>query len=313
MFALEMEALEKSYRIGFFKNQTVRALRGLSLKVEPGQVYGLIGPNGAGKSTAIKILLNLVRPSAGRARIFGVDSTDRASRQFVGFVPENPAPYEHLSGREFVELSARLARVPSAEHKKRVDDSIERVGLSRASGLRIRRYSKGMVQRTVLAAALVSQPRIMVLDEPTSGLDPIGRRLVRDIIVDERKKGTTILFCTHIISDVEAVCDRLSVLLAGQAVREGTVAELLSGQAPQMEVTVDNLAPDALTGVELLSTVGTRSMVRLSEADLDAFIQAVLVKKGRVLRVVPSRYSLEDIFMQALEKSGGNTVGGIIE
>ena len=311
--AIQMEGLEKSYRIGFLKTQTVRALRGLSLKVESGQVYGLIGPNGAGKSTAIKILLNLVQPSAGRSTIMGLPSSDNASRLNVGFVPENPAPYEHLTAREFVELSAKLSRMPSGQMKQRVGEALERVGMTRAMSLRIRRYSKGMVQRTVLAAALVAQPKVMILDEPTSGLDPIGRRLVRDIIFEERKKGTTILFCTHIISDVEAVCDRLSVLLAGQCIREGTVAELLSGQAPSMEVTVQGLDPAQITSGELLSTVGNRSMVRVAENELTPFIQAVLNKNGQVLRIVPSRYSLEDVFMEALQTSGGQTVGGVIE
>lgn len=313
MTAIEMEGLEKSYRIGFFKTQTVRALRGLSLKVEPGQVYGLIGPNGAGKSTAIKILLNLVRPTAGRARIFGKEGSDRESRRDLGFVPENPAPYEHLTGAEFVELTARLGGLSGADLKKRVGEALERVNMTRPAALRVRRYSKGMTQRIVIAAALACQPKIMVLDEPTSGLDPVGRRLVRDLIFEERKKGTTILFCTHIISDVEAVCDRLSVLLAGQVVKEGTVGELLSGQSPKVEVTVDNIPADALGPVEVLSTVGTRSMVRLLENELTPFIQAVLSKQGQVLRVVPARYSLEDVFMEALEKSGRNTVGGMIE
>jgi ABC-2 type transport system ATP-binding protein len=311
--AIEMEGLEKAYQLGFFKTQTVRALRGLTLRVDPGQVYGLIGPNGAGKSTAIKILLNLVQPSAGKARIFGVESSKRESRKDLGFVPENPAPYEHLTGAEFVELAAKLGGLKSAEVRKRTSEALERVGMTRAAALRIRRYSKGMTQRIVLAGALVCQPKIMVLDEPTSGLDPVGRRLVRDIIFEERKKGTTMLFCTHIISDVEAVCDRLSVLLSGQCVREGTVAELLSGQSPKMEVTVEDIAAEQLGAVEVMSTVGTRSMVRLLESDLTPFMQSVLSKQGKVIRVVPSRYSLEDVFMEALQQSGGNTVGGLIE
>jgi ABC-2 type transport system ATP-binding protein len=313
MLAIETEKLEKTYRIGFFGAQTVRALRGLSLKIEPGQVYGLIGPNGAGKSTTIKILLNLVQPSVGSSRIMGVDSRDNKSRVPVGFVPENPAPHEYLTGREFVELSAKLARVPGRELKQRVGEALERVGMQRAADLRIRRYSKGMTQRAVLAAALVSQPKVMILDEPTSGLDPIGRRLVRDLIFEERKRGTTILFCTHIISDVEAVCDRLSVLLAGQCIREGTVTELLSGQSPKMEVTLDGYTPTAAPSVEVVSTVGGRTLLRIPEADLSPFMSQVLAQNGRILRVAPAQYSLEEVFIKALESSGGNTVGGVIE
>jgi ABC-2 type transport system ATP-binding protein len=313
MLAIDAEGLEKTYRLGFFKTASVRALRGLTLKVEAGQVYGLIGPNGAGKSTTIKILLNLVQPSAGKSRLMGIDSRDNASRLQVGFVPENPAPHEYLTGREFVTLSARLARVPSGEVKKRVDETLERVGMTRAAGLRIRRYSKGMAQRVVLAGALVSKPSVMILDEPTSGLDPIGRRLVRDIIFEERKRGTSILFCTHIISDVEAVCDRLSVLLAGQCIREGTVTELLSGQSAKMEVTVDGLSVTAQEGLEIVSNTGGRTLLRLPEADLSLFLASVLAKNGRVLRVVPAQYSLEEVFMHALQSSGRNTVGADIE
>ncbi len=311
--AIEAQGLEKTYKLGFFRSKSVRALRGLTLKIEPGQVYGLIGPNGAGKSTTIKILLDLVQPSAGSSRLMGVDSRENASRLPVGFVPENPAPQEHLTGREFVTLSARLARVPGSEVKRRVNDTLERVGMARAADLRIRRYSKGMTQRAVLAAALVSQPSIMILDEPTSGLDPIGRRLVRDIIFEERKKGTTILFCTHIISDVEAVCDRISVLLAGQCIKEGTVTELLSGQSARMEVTVEGFVPEASASVEVVSTSAGLVLVRLPEPDLSAFLASVLAKNGRIVRVVSAQLSLEEVFIQALHASGGNTVGAEIE
>jgi ABC-2 type transport system ATP-binding protein len=314
--AIEASNLEKTYKLGMFAGTRVKALRGVSLTVKPGEVFGIIGPNGAGKSTTIKILLNLVRATGGQAKIFGIDVSERAARAGLGFVPENPAPYEYLSGREFVEMGAKLAGISGKDIRARAASALDRVGMSRACDLRIRRYSKGMTQRTVLASALVAEPKILILDEPTSGLDPVGRRLVRDVIFDERKKGTTIVFCTHIIADVESVCDRLSVFVEGKCVKEGTVAELLSGQAPRVEAMVDNV--DAakvreLAQSETLNQIGSRCLVTLSEDQLPTFIPGILQHQGKVLRIVPVRFSLEDVFLETLKTSSTNMVGSLIE
>jgi ABC-2 type transport system ATP-binding protein len=293
--AVEARAIEKTYRLGFGGRKVVRALKGLDLKIPPGEIFGLIGPNGAGKSTAIKILMNLVQASKGSATIFGRDVRSREARIGLGYVPENPTPYEYLTGREFVRYSARLYGVPSSEVETRVGESLERVQLARAADLRIRRYSKGMTQRAVIAAALVAKPRLLVLDEPTSGLDPVGRRLIRDLILEERKKGTTVLFCTHIISDVETLCDRLAVLLAGQCVKEGTVASLLSGEAPKLEVVFSGLSAEALgkiPGITAITAVGERHLATVSETDLRGVIENVIKVGGSVLRIVPVRFSL---------------------
>ena len=314
--AVEARAIEKTYRLGFGARKTVRALQGLDLKIPPGEIFGLIGPNGAGKSTAIKILMNLVQASKGSATIFGRDVRSRNAREGLGYVPENPAPYEYLTGREFVTYSARLCGVPAGELTARVGESLERVGLGKAADLRIRRYSKGLVQRTVIGAALASKPKLLVLDEPTSGLDPVGRRLIRDLILEERKKGTTVLFCTHIISDVETLCDRLAVLLAGQCVKEGTVASLLSGEAPKLELVVSGISAEALAAVPGASEVraaAERLLVTVSEAELQRFIEAVIKGGGSVLRITPLRFSLEDLFMQTLQGFQGPSVGGVIE
>ena len=295
---IEIRNLSKTYRLGFFMNRQVRALQSLDLKLMPGQVYGLLGPNGAGKSTTIKILMNLVQPSEGEARLFGLAPTNREARRRVGYVPENPAPYEYLTGREFITLSGRLAGMSGKELDDRVSEVI------------------GMVQRVALAQALVSKPELLILDEPTSGLDPVGRRQIRDLILEERQRGTTVLFCTHIIPDVEALCDRVAVLVGGRRVREGSVAELVSSQATHMELTVEGLPLERIQtlGVELeqARTLENRVLLRVRDAEAQRLLKLLLEQGGRVTQLQPARFSLEELFLRALEEAKQGPVGGEI-
>ncbi|RKH33517.1 ABC transporter ATP-binding protein [Corallococcus praedator] len=311
------QGLAKTYKVGFWFNRTVRALQSLDLQVGAGQIYGLLGPNGAGKSTTIKILMNLVRPSSGIARIFGQPVDEASTRRLVGFLPENPAPYEYLTGREFVTLAGQLAGLSGQELDVRVKEVLGAVEMAGAEKLQIRRYSKGMVQRVALAQALVSRPKLLILDEPTSGLDPLGRRQMRDLILAEREKGTTVLFCSHIIPDVESLCDRLAVLVGGRLVREGSVRELVSAQVPTVEVVVEGLAPDAVKGLgiplESLQALDGRVLLQVSDVDTQRLLSGVLGAGGRVNQVQPARFSLEQLFMNALKESGrASTVGGEI-
>jgi ABC-2 type transport system ATP-binding protein len=313
---IEVRGLAKTYRLGFWMNRQVRALQGLDLEVQPGQVYGLLGPNGAGKSTTIKILMNLVQASEGTARLFGLPPTDQEARRQVGFLPENPAPYEYLTGGEFVTLAGKLAGLSGHELDQRVKEVIGMVEMERAAKLQIRRYSKGMIQRISLAQAIVNRPKLLILDEPTSGLDPVGRRQVRDLILAERQRGTTILFCTHIISDVEALCERVVVLVGGRRVREGSVRELLSGQAPVVEMTVEGLSLGQLKGLghELTyaQDFGDRVLLRTGNQAAQSLLQQALQAGGRVTQMQPTRYSLEDLFLDALKEARHGTVGGEI-
>lgn len=309
--------LSKVYRLGFFMNRRVQALEHLDLEVEPGQVYGLLGPNGAGKSTTIKILMNLVQATSGEASLFGTAPTDRAVRRRIGFLPENPAPYEYLTGREFVTLAGRLASMTRHELEGRVRTVLSEVGMERAADLQIRRYSKGMIQRVALAQALVHRPELLILDEPTSGLDPVGRRQMRDLILAERQRGTTVLFCTHIIPDVEAVCDRVAVLVKGRRVREGSVQELLMTGVPLVELQVEGVSREALqtllgTAEARIETVGGRLMVSVGDETAQGLMRNVLAAGGRVVRVQPARFSLEDLFLQALSDVEQGSVGGMI-
>ena len=313
---IEIRNLSKTYRLGFFMNRQVRALQSLDLSLMPGQVYGLLGPNGAGKSTTIKILLNLVQPSAGEARLFGRPPAEREARRRVGYVPENPAPYEYLTGREFVTLSGRLTGMSGKELDDRVNEVLGMVQMTRAANLQIRRYSKGMVQRVALAQALVSKPDLLILDEPTSGLDPVGRRQIRDLILEERHRGTTVLFCTHIIPDVEALCDRVAVLVGGRRVREGSVAELVSSQATHVELTVEGLPLERIQalgiGLELTRQLENRVLLHVREVDAQPLLKRVLEQGGRVTQLQPARFSLEELFLRALEEAKQGPVGGEI-
>ena len=313
---IEIRDLSKTYRLGFFMNRQVRALQSLDLKLMPGQVYGLLGPNGAGKSTTIKILLNLVQASEGEARLFGLRPQEREARRRVGYVPENPAPYEYLTGREFVTLAGRLTGMSGHALDKRVEEVLGMVQMTRAASLQIRRYSKGMVQRVALAQALVARPSLLILDEPTSGLDPVGRRQIRDLILEERHRGTTVLFCTHIIPDVEALCDRVAVLVGGRRVREGSVTELVSSQATHMELTVEGLSLERIqalgTPLERAQTLEHRVLLRVRDADSQTLLKQILEQGGRVTQLQPTRFSLEELFLRALEEARQGPVGGEI-
>lgn len=313
--AIRVDSLTKHYSIGFLRKRTVRALEGLSLNVEPGQVIGLLGPNGAGKSTAIKILLNLIRATSGHATLFGRAPSETLARREVGFLPENPAPYEYLTGREFVSLAGQLGGLSGGRLRERVHQVIDQVEMGRASGLQIRKYSKGMIQRISLAQALVNGPKLLILDEPTSGLDVLGRQLVRDIILAERRKGTTVLFCSHIIPDVEALCDRVAVLIGGKLVREGKVADLLSGEQTQVELLLDRVGSELFESLQALGTcerVADRVVVRCEEAKANEALHAVLAKGGRVVSFQRTRYSLETLFLDAIKTLNNNTVGSDI-
>lgn len=315
-FPIEAKGLSKTYRVGFLMNRTVRALQGLDLRVPEGRIFGLIGPNGAGKSTTIKILMNLVTASSGDAKIFGHAPDHASVRRLVGFLPENPAPYEYLTGREFVTLSGRLSGLSGEELDRRVAEVLGMVEMGKAEKLQIRRYSKGMVQRVALAQALVGRPKLLILDEPTSGLDPLGRKQMRELIVEQRRLGTTILFCTHIIPDVEATCDELAMLVGGRRVREGKVTELLAGHSPLSELVIEGSSRETVAGFGVpltgIKEADGRLTVTVAEEHGTRLLQAALASGARVIRFTPMRFSLEQLFMDALTEAQGSTVGGEI-
>jgi ABC-2 type transport system ATP-binding protein len=302
MFAIETFALEKWYRAGFWRRSLRCALRPLTLTVEEGEIFGYLGPNGAGKTTTLKLLMGLVFPSAGSARIFGRFLDDPVTKSQIGFLPEQPYFYDYLTATELLNYYAQLSAVPPRERSRRVEAVLARVGLAKVGHLQLRKFSKGMLQRVGIAQAIVHEPRAVFLDEPMSGLDPIGRREVRDLIQSLKDQGKTIFFSTHILSDAEALCDRVAVLHEGELRGVGVVAELAARMSGKMEVLWEGAAAvPALRalGAEIHATGETVRGV-LPEVVLDAALETLRRAAARLISVTPVRITLEDYFVERL-------------
>src|SRR5438132_1523080 len=248
--AVAVEGLTKVFPVPFHR-QSIVAVRDLSLRVEPGEVYGLLGPNGSGKSTTLKIILGLVSPTRGRTKVFGRDSSLVESRQSVGFLPENSYFYKFLTGEETLRFFGRLCGLTGTRLKQRVDELLELVGLTNARHQRLKTYSKGMLQRIGLAQALINEPDLVVLDEPTAGVDPAGSRQIRDLIVDLKRRGVTVLLSSHLLSQAQEICDRVGILADGALVREGRLEELIAIEN-QTELVVANASSGLIDEVESL-------------------------------------------------------------
>ncbi len=245
--AISIQNLTKIYPIPFRREKVV-AVQDLSLTVEAGHVYGLLGPNGSGKSTTMKIVLGLVSPTSGRTEIFGRNSAEVESREDVGFLPENPYFYKFLTGEETLLFYGKLCGLRGAKLRERAKELLHLVGLENAAARRIGGYSKGMLQRIGLAQALVQEPRLLVLDEPTAGVDPAGSREIRDLILGCRQRGITVLLCSHLLSQVQEICDRIGILHQGRLVREGALDQLISVET-QTEIILENATPELLAEI----------------------------------------------------------------
>lgn len=248
--AVAVRGLTKVFPIPFRRTKLV-AVRGLDLEVEPGQVYGLLGPNGSGKSTTLKVILGLVAPSSGSTQIFGRDSREVGSREAVGFLPENPYFYKYLTGAETLRFYGKLCGLRGTHLKARSEELLDLVGLQEARDRRLGGYSKGMLQRIGLAQALLGEPKLVVLDEPTAGVDPAGSREIRDLILDLKRRGITVLLSSHLLTQVQEICDRVGILAHGVLVREGRVEDLLAIE-DQTELILQNATPDVLAQIEAL-------------------------------------------------------------
>jgi ABC-type multidrug transport system, ATPase component len=301
---IHVEGLCKDYRVGFW-GRRVTVLRDLTLEIQAGETYGYLGPNGAGKSTTIKLLLGLIQFTAGSGQVLGCPIGNPISRQQIGFLPENPSFYEYLTGEEFLTYCGRLLGMPRGRLRDQVPALLDEVGLGRAARQQIRKFSKGMVQRLGLAQALLGDPKLLILDEPMSGLDPIGRKEVRDLILRQRAAGRTVFFSTHILPDVEMICDRVGILVGGRLVKSGPIHELLGEELESIEITVTSVPPAVLSEVERLALSPAlvqkgRVMFRLrGETELETALAILVGAKSRVLSVIPHRRSLEEIFLEA--------------
>jgi ABC-2 type transport system ATP-binding protein len=274
----------------------------LSLEVQRGEIFGYLGPNGSGKTTTLKILTGLVYADRGSFTVLGHPQDDQAWRHEVGYLPEHPYLYDYLTPREYLDYAGRLFGLASRQRRERADQLLELVGLQRSADLPLRRFSKGMVQRAGIAQALINDPELVILDEPMSGLDPIGRRLVRNIILDLKKAGKTVLFSTHILSDAETLCDRVAVLRSGRLLDVGSLANILNLDIAHMEVLVSGLAAlaDDVPGVRSRQALGERWRVEVDEDALGKCVAAVEAAGGRILSVQPIRQSLEEYFFKEL-------------
>jgi ABC-2 type transport system ATP-binding protein len=272
----------------------------LSLTVSKGEIFGLLGQNGAGKTTAIKIVLGLVFPDAGTVRLFGRKNTVVAVKERIGFLPENPYFYEYLTGEEFLDYCGRLFGYSAYERHRRIEAILERVGLRSRSGEQLRKYSKGMLQRIGLAQALINDPDLVILDEPMSGLDPIGRREFRDIILSLKERGKTVFFSSHILSDAEALCDRIGIVKDGVVSAEGRLGDLLRPTVRHWEVTFSGPGHTSLEAPgEVVAARGSETLARVSsEADLGSLLEKIRLRGGTLISVVPRRDTLEDLYMK---------------
>src|SRR4051794_38784318 len=258
--AVAVQGLTKIFPVPFHPTRGVVAVKDLSLHIEPGEVYGLLGPNGSGKSTTLKVILGLVSPTAGRTKIFGRDSREVGSREAVGFLPENPYFYKYLTGAETLRFYGKLCGLGGRELKNRIDEMLRLVGLQGARDRRLGGYSKGMLQRIGLAQALIQEPKLVVLDEPTAGVDPAGSREIRDLILDLKARGITVLLSSHLLAQVQEICDRVGILANGVLVREGRVEDLLAIEN-QTELILENATPEVLAQISALLQNSTTRLV----------------------------------------------------
>ena len=299
---LRTEGLTKTFEVR--PGKRVTAVDDLTLSVEEGEIFGFVGPNGAGKTTTIKMLMGLIFPTRGCAFIFDAPIPSQASKARIGYLPENPAYHEFLTGLEALRFFATLSGVPRREQKARCEELLGMVGLTAAADRQIRKYSKGMLQRAGIAQALMNDPELVVLDEPMSGLDPIGRKEVRDLILELKRRGKTVFFSTHILPDVETLCDRVGVIRGGRMGDVGRLGDLLSARVKDVEVTAlapDGAAREALARGRAIAQDGDTFTVAFEdEGAADAAVRAVLAAGGRVVALTPHRETLEDFFMRRL-------------
>ena len=311
MSAIEIQGLEKTYSVGFWRKQPKRALHPLHLSVEEGEIFGFLGPNGAGKTTTLKMLMGLVFPTGGSAKILEMDVNDPRVKAQIGFLPEQPYFYDYLTAKELLEYYGKLSGLSGKDAAQRVERVLARVGLPDVSGVQLRKFSKGMLQRVGIAQAILHDPKVVFFDEPMSGLDPMGRREVRDLMAQLKQEGKTVFFSTHILSDAEALCDRVAVIHLGELRGVGAVAELTSSVHGQVElVWQGNTVPVAMKTLRAECHV-TGDTVRavLPEENQDLAIDALRREKLRLVSVIPVRATLEQYFVERLKRAE-TTAGG---
>ncbi len=300
----------KDFRPGFGLRRK-RVLHGVTFDVREGEIFGFVGPNGAGKTTTLKILMGLIRPTEGHASILGRDVAESEFRNLIGFLPENPYFYPFLTAREILDFYARLSGVDSARRASRVDELLDVVNLSYAADARLRTYSKGMLQRVGVAQALVNDPEIVFFDEPMSGLDPIGRKEIRDVLLSLRAAGKTVFMTTHILHDVEMICDRVAIIVKGAIRHQGRIEEFLPDSTVSTDIVLSELPVELAADLEEkfsleMRGLGERVELTVAEKQVRDVLEAAMTSGAHVVSVTPHRSSLEEVFMNAVQDEEGS-------
>jgi ABC-2 type transport system ATP-binding protein len=300
---LEVSDLHKTFQLGLLRKR-VEAVRGISFEVRRGEVFGFVGPNGAGKTTSIKMMLQLIFPSGGQVKLFGASTFEPEARQRLGYLPENPYIYAYLKPLEFLDLCGRLTSMPRAKRRARSDELVHKLGIAHALDRPIGKFSKGMMQRLGFCQALLHEPELLILDEPFSGLDPIGRKDIRDLMLEQKAAGKTLLLTSHVLSDVEMLSERVAIVRQGKIVAYGALDDLLRPEVRRVEVELSHVSPElrrqldqAATQVRELDAQITLAVVEGDEG-LPELLKMSLAAGARVLAVTPHRETLEDLFVR---------------
>ena len=311
---IEIQNLVKDYEVGFLRKRRVRALDDLSVTVNQGEIFGFLGANGAGKTTTLKLLMRLIFPTAGSARILGHDIADVSMHSRIGYLPENPYFYDYLTALEFLNFCGQIFGYSQSARNARAKELLARVNLNESKwNTQLRKFSKGMLQRVGLAQALVNDPEVVFLDEPMSGLDPLGRREVRDLIAALRQEGKTVFMCSHILSDIEVLCDRIAILKHGRLAHVGYLSELQESASggSQLEVVATGadaarvkLALDDVLSCEVSATAAGVRIQVADEKDVDLVIKGLRNAGAKLVSVQPIKQSLEELFLDEPVKPG---------
>lgn len=299
---LQVDNLYKSFRSNFTRRQ-IPVLNSVSFTMNPGEILGFLGPNGAGKTTTMKCIMGLLRKDRGEISIFGQTADTLQSRQRLGFLPEHPYFYEYLTGREFLRFSAQLCAVPGREIEKRSETLLKRVGMAGRSDIKMRKFSKGMTQRIGLAHALIHNPDLIILDEPFSGLDPIGRKELRDIILDLRQEGKAIFFSSHIIQDMELICDRVAIMLGGSIRKTGTLSELLADSVRNIEIVFRHPQPDLIPNLPgPVHQTQDGHLMQIDASQKKQIMEKLVTHDAEIVSLVPQKKNLEELFLEEMSR-----------
>jgi ABC-2 type transport system ATP-binding protein len=300
---LRIENLHKSFKTGFFLKRK-KILKGISLSVDQGEIFGYLGPNGAGKTTTLKCVLGLIFPEEGKIDVLGQSHLKPAPKARTGFLPENPYFYDYLTASEFLRFYSQLFLIPPDQREKKIESLLQLVDMKRAENLQLRKYSRGMLQRIGLAQALINDPDLVLLDEPLGGLDPLGRKEFRDIIVRLKDEGKTIFLSSHILQDIEMICDRVAILVEGRIISQGHLQELISQKILFTELILSGLMDRDLEGLgEFITTPGGRILLKIFDLDkVDRAINTIQGKKGKIHSLTPRTETLEDLFVDMVKR-----------